>query len=359
MNTTSAFNIGYASDAGSQKDVNQDAALILSAHDAVGNEYVLTAVCDGVGGLELGECMSGAACTLLAEWFAHELPALVAGMAAGGVAGSGPGSAHLTTGKHLEGLFDRAEAALRTLIIDANRSFLAYSSEQQVEMGTTVCALLVVNPAENGAANAAGFTGAATGDAFPWLACVIGDTRLYQLNTALGEATVPGEVIAATATITQLSQDQTLANLSEAERARYRLDIARLQGADESQVLAQCLGLTEDINPVFLRGSAGPNTAFLLCSDGFRHRLASSEMLAAFLPREDDAAHTAGAPTTEELSARLQALIQTNIARGESDNITAVYLGLVGAGNPTDTRRADIPAASTKLPSSQTEVLHA
>jgi serine/threonine protein phosphatase PrpC len=221
-------------------------------------------------------------------------------------------------------MLNQAQDSLHNLITSANDSFLRYSAQQQTELGTTVCTFFAVRPAASAVSE--------------WLACVIGDTRLYRLELTCNTATAPA--------IVQLSTDQTLANLTEAERARHSESIAHLQGMDESQVLSQCLGLTEDIKPVFLRGTCEPGTAFLLCSDGFRHELEAEEMLTPFLPHGNQAAgrqakgggaggngnNAADGLTAEDLSARLEALIQTNIKRGERDNITAILVQAAGYG---------------------------
>ena len=66
----------YCTDPGSIRRVNQDSLCIKSA-SAGDNEYILAAVCDGLGGLTDGETASAYIITELSGWFERALPLLL------------------------------------------------------------------------------------------------------------------------------------------------------------------------------------------------------------------------------------------------------------------------------------------
>ena len=43
-------------------------------------------------------------------------------------------------------------------------------------------------------------------------------------------------------------------------------------------ILLQCIGCYDDVTPIFSYGSVDRNCTYMLCSDGFRHRISMWEM---------------------------------------------------------------------------------
>ena len=66
----------YCTDTGAIKRINQDSLCIKSAA-MNGNEYILVAVCDGLGGLSDGETASAFVICTLSEWFEKKLPEML------------------------------------------------------------------------------------------------------------------------------------------------------------------------------------------------------------------------------------------------------------------------------------------
>ena len=83
-------------------------------------------------------------------------------------------------------------------------------------------------------------------------------------------------------------------------------------------ILLQCLGAGRDISPDFVVGTIRPNTGYLLCCDGFRHKFSKEEMLQHF--------HAAGNLTKKKIEKNLRNSIDLIKDRGETDNITAGLL---------------------------------
>ena len=65
-----------------------------------------------------------------------------------------------------------------------------------------------------------------------------------------------------------------------------------------------------------------PGDGILLCTDGFRRRVACEELREVMNPRE-----LAG---EEQIGRRLKEIGETCMKRGERDNLTAVYIKVIG-----------------------------
>ncbi len=59
----------YYSDTGIQKETNQDSLLLVQRGQTQDDEAVLAVICDGVGGLKMGERSSAAVVTAFRDWF--------------------------------------------------------------------------------------------------------------------------------------------------------------------------------------------------------------------------------------------------------------------------------------------------
>lgn len=81
--------------------------------------------------------------------------------------------------------------------------------------------------------------------------------------------------------------------------------------------LTRCVGSFGFFPPVFQLGMFRKRTAFLLCSDGFWHRLQEQEIQEVLQPDKVKAG------TCER---RLKELAKAAIRRGERDNISAIYI---------------------------------
>ena len=101
--------------------------------------------------------------------------------------------------------------------------------------------------------------------------------------------------------------------------------------------LLQCIGATDSVYPDFTFGDYAEDTRFLLCSDGFRHKITKEEMTNLFSPylssvRVDETNNKEDSPYAktlkEEMKDALDFAIYLNKEREEKDNITAIICRL-------------------------------
>lgn len=251
------------SDIGIQKQVNQDAVLIKSAV-VKGEEILLAAVCDGMGGLEKGEVASGEVIRGLSRWFEEALPQLLADKKSLG-----------------EERKKNIERSLENFIQEENQKIFFYGEEQNLLLGTTVSAMLLLS----------GW----------YLIMQIGDSRVYEL----------------TEQIRQITKDQTYV---QREVDAGRLTEKQAQCHPRRNVLLQCVGVQKEMAPVYYQGEYKQGMGFLICSDGFRNRVSSEELQERFCGNFSEAEN--------EMEARIQEGIELNKSRMETDNISAILLSI-------------------------------
>lgn len=241
------------SDRGTVKKINQDSALYKQASTGNG-DLMLAAVCDGMGGLRNGEVASGEMIKALAAWFDNYLPLLVKG-----------------------GITDEVLVeSLNRLITDEDERITEYG-EENGECGTTLAAVVAYGG--------------------KYLCVNVGDSRVYRITTN---------------GILQLTHDQTV--------VQYLIDSGRItreqaETHPDRNILLQCVGAGGDVVPEYGIGEYEKGDVFLVCSDGFRHRLVEEEMMRLF---------GAGTDTEKKLMAAAERAVEVNMQRKERDNITVV-----------------------------------
>ena len=250
------YTIAAYTDTGIQKASDQDSLCVRRAALPQGGELLLAVVCDGMGGLQRGELASAEGVRALGAWFDRSLPQL------GGLRG---------------GDFAWVQREWTGLLEGLHRRLLDYSAAHQVQLGTTLAALL------------------ACGDRY--LTVNVGDSRIYQRRDRLQ----------------QLTQDQSLV---AREVASGRITPEQARHHPQRNVLLQCLGAGRAVVPVFGQGLVHSGTVYLLCTDGLVHELAPEELEAALEPHRLQG--------KERMTEALTQLTETCKARGETDNITGI-----------------------------------
>lgn len=251
--------IAVHTDVGIKKKVNQDAILVRTADSDIG-EVILAAVCDGMGGLSAGEMASAAMTVALSNWFMNSLAAAIC-----------RDSSMIS----LENFREEFDYMIRHTGEEIDR----ISPDRS---GTTVTAILI----------AAG----------RYYTANVGDSRTYLVRN--------GKVV-------QLTKDQSVVQ-RKIDTGLITEEEARTD--PERNILLQCVGSCDEINPEYTEGDCLTGDSFLLCSDGFRHELTSEEVSEALC----------GTSVNEpEMKQTLVRLTDTCKNRGEKDNISSIWLKII------------------------------
>lgn len=243
-------------DVGIKKKTNQDSVLIREASTDHG-QVLLTVVCDGMGGLAKGEVASSTVIDSVSEWFETEFADI------------------LYTGMDQNEL----RISLENFIYRMNEKIQTYSKMNRCSMGTTFVLLVVV------------------GDKYYIMN--VGDSRAYYIRDSFN----------------QLTKDQTYV---QREIDMGRMTPEEAEKDPQRNVLLQCIGASNYIQPDFYTGDVTEGDCFLLCSDGFRHVIDPSEFYEQLNPYviTDEA----------KMKQALEYFVELNKYRREEDNISAALI---------------------------------
>lgn len=210
------FMIATNSDIGIKKNTNQDSLLIKVAQTNLG-KVCLGLVCDGMGGLSKGELASATVIRTFEHWFEHIFPEM------------------------LKRGFKKEDLKLHwdNMVLEQNQKLAAHAARQGTRMGTTIVALLIMEDR--------------------YYIMNVGDSRAYVLTDQTY----------------QLTKDQTFI---QCELDAGRITVEEAKYHPQRNVLLQCVGASEVVNPDFYEGVAYPESTFVLCSDGFRHIITPEEI---------------------------------------------------------------------------------
>ena len=251
------YTAGSISDVGIQRKNNQDSYCFELA-EYRGEKLAFLVICDGMGGYSHGEIASAEVVTAFDEWFLNRLPVLL----------KNGFSAEILR----EEWYDLVELE-HTKISD-------YAAENHMRMGTTLTAVLFY--------------------AEQYYIIHVGDCRLYELWN--------GEV-------RQLTHDHTVVQ-REIDQGELLPEYAELDS--RRNILLQCLGAGSGVVPDFAVGTIRQSASYLLCSDGFRHKISKDEIW-RYLNSKNNT-------TRKAIQKNLADAIEMVKNRGESDNITAGLL---------------------------------
>lgn len=251
------FQTCYSTDIGIRKTVNQDSLCIKKAKSQKGN-IVMAVLCDGMGGLSCGEVASAAVVRTFAEWFEKELPRQLPDIST-----------------------EKIKKEWIALINQINRKLYLYGINNEIQMGTTVTGILIFSDEE-------------------YFIIHVGDSRVYKIRINK---------------IEQLTEDQSLV-AQEIRKGK----ITKEQAATDPRknILLQCIGASTTVEPECQNGKVISGDIFLLCTDGFRHKLQEEEILGRIQGAE--------LKTEKEIRQVLELLIKENKSRGEADNISAILI---------------------------------
>jgi len=218
----------YCTDAGAIKRVNQDSICIKSALSGE-NEYILSAVCDGLGGLSEGEKASSYVITKLAEWFEKTFPDFI---------------------KSDKSVLE-IRSSLDSLLHDVSASINRYGRKTGKLLGTTMTLILCL------------------GNCGKIIIAHIGDTRVYRIKENSTEILTSDHSV--------LFDEIRNGSLSEEE------------AADDSRQnqLTRCIGAgMENITVDYSIIPAETDCVYLICSDGFRKKITTGEISEKLQPQK-------------------------------------------------------------------------
>lgn len=251
------FTTAVHTDIGIKKSTNQDSALIIEARSDFGN-VLLTVICDGMGGLAKGEVASSTVMAAFSSWFENDLPKLLA-----------------EDGNRESRIFEQ----WGKLILLCNQKISAYGRSNGVSMGTTLNAVLFLEG--------------------KYYIVNVGDTRAYLISDGLY----------------QLTKDQTFVQ-RELEMGRMTLEEAKV--SPQRNVLLQCIGASEFIEPEYFTGDIAVGQVYMQCSDGFRHIITPEEIYQYLNPQ--------ALVNEQAMIDNAVYLTELNKYRRENDNITVLLV---------------------------------
>lgn len=270
------YTVAAQTDVGISKSVNQDSLTVKVANTPYG-ETAVAVLCDGMGGLEQGEVASAVVVRACEQWFLRELPLALR-----------------ERGGNLDAFW--LKDCWNRLANECNTRILDYSREHLTTMGTTLTMLLL-------------FGGS-------FYIAHVGDCRAYRMKDSRRGSYNR---------IERLTTDQTYV---AREVALGHMTPEQAKNDSRRNVLLQCIGTVNQVEPDFICGECQTGDSFLLCSDGFRHELSEREMY--------DYCHLAlenvewcvayRQENSHVMNGQLQYLIEQNKIRMEKDNISAVLL---------------------------------
>lgn len=252
------FYVAYDTDIGIKKQTNQDSLLLKGCSTEQG-ETLLAAVCDGMGGMEKGELASATVVRAFSDWFEQ-----------------------IFMKNEMRVGDERIRQQWQSLLEEVNHKLMEYGKENQLQLGTTVSVVLLDSEGQ-------------------YVFGHVGDTRIYALSD----------------TMRQLTEDHTLI-AREIKRGNMTPESAKKD--NRRNVLLQCIGVNQFFEPQYERGEIEQGTAFLLCSDGFRHMVSEQEIYETLNPQRN--------LEEVQMKKRLRELIELNKQRRETDNISAIYIKL-------------------------------
>lgn len=227
---------------GAVRKVNQDSLVVLQVLTSRGR-VLMAAVCDGMGGLDMGECASGYVTEELITWFYDSLLDAVGKK------------------KHLWVI----RRSMERKVYQIQSRLQRYAGKHTLAMGSTLSLLLLWEKR--------------------YLLWHLGDSRIYHLYG----------------------------------RRKNRISLLTKDHACGNNILTKCVGSFGFFMPDFKMGTVKDGEGFLICSDGFWRRVKKVEIGDVLAPFQ---------MTKKRGERRLQEVGDAVMRRGETDNLSAVYISV-------------------------------
>lgn len=249
------FYISASTDVGTKKQVNQDSLMVRKLSTPTG-KMVFAVLCDGMGGLKHGEIASSSVISAFSEWMYSCLPEL--------------SKCDIEDGEIRRQwckVIDSQNEAIRTL-----------GQDNDCKIGSTATVMLLTEKR--------------------YYILNIGDTRAYEISEG---------------GIRQITKDHTVV---ENEVELGNMTVFQAENSPVRSALTKCIGVAVEAEPDMFFGDTKRNTVYMLCCDGFRHKITDEEMRMNLFPT--------GNMAPDGIKSYEEALITAIKQRGETDNISVI-----------------------------------
>lgn len=247
---TTNWKTGIATHQGTKKKKNEDSYLHRIMADNQGNEIALFVVADGMGGYQVGDRASQLAISAFQTWWEKRISKIL----------------------KKKNIFHHILQEGEKIFHQINKTIKATSIQSGKKMGTTL-SLLILYKGE-------------------YAVIHIGDSRIYQMkgwnyglqqyfhqvrfeNSVQHVNQQDTEPLDAKPVLHKLTDDHSWVD-QKVKEGQITEEEAR--NHPNRNVLTQCLGIEEVINPFIQTGSYQPSDLFLVCSDGFHSLFSNDEI---------------------------------------------------------------------------------
>lgn len=250
------YSVAAFTDIGIKKDTNQDSLSVKVINTSQG-KMVFAILCDGMGGLQKGEVASASVVKAFEKWAMEQLP--------------------LMSINELKDYIIQSQ--WENIIATLNEKIKEYGQMYKAKVGTTAVVLLLT--------------------ADKYFIMNVGDSRIYEISDD----------------IVQITKDHTFVereiDMGHMTREQAETDYRR-------NILLQCVGASKEVFPQMHVGKTKNNAVYMLCSDGFRHKISRQEIYDGLNPSVNN--------NEEEMTNNIRTLIEINKQRRETDNISVVTI---------------------------------
>ena len=270
LGTDSKKNMVFKTDAytdkGIKKEVNQDALIIKQARTEKRGKVCFACLCDGMGGLSLGEVASSSFIDRMERWFNEDLPSVLSPTDI---------TVRLDSTEDENDCFKLIQSQWNQIVQQMNYKLKKYGEEKGLKLGTTAVAIFFMSG--------------------KYITMAVGDTRAYCIDGSK---------------ITQITHDHSYVQRqidlgymtkSEAETSKQKSVLLQCRGASEKGNMFQ-------VTTKNLYDLKKDDTVFM-CSDGLWRKLSDAEII-KYVDKAEG----------------IKSLAEIVKQRGETDNISGLMV---------------------------------
>lgn len=248
----------YDTDIGIKRSTNQDSIAIRVADTEYG-QIAMAVVSDGMGGMQSGELASKQVVIHFARWFEDELPRLL----------------------YRDPLGSFIKQELIRIIQEENQTLCNFGEKNGIKLGTTATGMIFYRN--------------------KYYLIHVGDSRCYEVSQ--------NKVKQISIDFSFLAREVREGRMTEEEAAKDK----------RKNILTDCVGIQKRINYQYLEEIVQSGRGYLLCSDGFWHKVRPEEMVKINWLADRN-------PDSEIISEIIKRQVELIKNRMEKDNISVIYV---------------------------------